>query len=115
MDAADADEEAMYTAERIIGYQKSRPDARIAVLYRTNFLSRVMEEKLRRYNLKYRIAGGFSFYERAEIKDMFGFLTIALNPQDSVHVLRVINSQVRGIGNSTSVDLQEIGWVWETS
>jgi DNA helicase-2/ATP-dependent DNA helicase PcrA len=92
MEASDSDEEAMFTAERILGYQKSRPDARIAVLYRTNFLSRVMEEKLRRYNMKYRIAGGFSFYERAEIKDMIGYLTIALNPQDSVHVLRVINS-----------------------
>jgi Superfamily I DNA and RNA helicases len=65
MEASDSDEEAMFTAEKILGYQKSRPDARIAVLYRTNFLSRVMEEKLRRYNMKYRIAGGFSFYERA--------------------------------------------------
>ena len=53
MEASDSDEEAMFTAERILGYQKSRPDARIAVLYRTNFLSRVMEEKLRRYNMKY--------------------------------------------------------------
>ncbi len=86
MEASDADEEAMFVAERILGYQKSRPDARIAVLYRTNFLSRVLEEKLRRYNMKYRIAGGFSFYERAEIKDMIRYLTIALNPQDSVHV-----------------------------
>src|SRR5205823_2011404 len=72
MEASDADEEAMFTAERILGILKSRPDSRIAVLYRTNFLSRVLEEKLRRYNMKYRIAGGFSFYERAEIKDMIG-------------------------------------------
>jgi len=115
MEASDSDEEAMFTAERILGYQKSRPDARIAVLYRTNFLSRVMEEKLRRYNMKYRIAGGFSFYERAEIRDMIGYLTIALNPQDSVHVLRVINSPVRGIGKSTTDTLQEIAVDRETS
>ena len=115
MEASDADEEAMYVAERIIAYQRGRPDARVAVLYRTNFLSRVMEEKLRRYNLKYRIAGGFSFYERAEIKDMIGYLTIALNPQDSVHVLRVINSPVRGIGKSTTDTLQDIAVERETS
>jgi DNA helicase II / ATP-dependent DNA helicase PcrA len=115
MEASDSDEEAMFTAEKILGYQKSRPDARIAVLYRTNFLSRVMEEKLRRYNLKYRIAGGFSFYERAEIKDMIGYLTIALNPQDSVHVLRVINSPARGIGKSTTDTLQDIAVERETS
>jgi len=115
MEASDSDEEAMFTAEKILGYQKSRPDARIAVLYRTNFLSRVMEEKLRRYNMKYRIAGGFSFYERAEIKDMIGYLTIALNPQDSVHVLRVINSPARGIGKSTTDTLQDIAVERETS
>src|SRR5436190_18461029 len=51
MEAADAEEEAMFVAEKIMAYQRSRPDARIAVLYRTNFLSRVLEEKLRRYNL----------------------------------------------------------------
>jgi ATP-dependent DNA helicase UvrD/PcrA len=115
MEASDSDEEAMFTAEKILGYQKSRPDARIAVLYRTNFLSRVMEEKLRRYNMKYRIAGGFSFYERAEIKDMIGYLTISLNPQDSVHVLRVINSPARGIGKSTTDTLQDIAVERETS
>ncbi|HLQ76630.1 MAG TPA: UvrD-helicase domain-containing protein [Terriglobia bacterium] len=115
MEAGDADEEAMFVAEQIIGHIKSRPDARIAVLYRTNFLSRVMEEKLRRYNMKYRIAGGFSFYERAEIRDMIGYLTIALNPQDSVHLLRVINSPVRGIGKSTIDTLQDIAVERETT
>jgi len=115
MQSADAEEEAMYVAETIMGYQRSRPDARIAVLYRTNFLSRVLEEKLRRYNLKYRIAGGFSFYERAEIKDLIAYLTISLNPQDSVHVLRVINSPARGIGKSTIDALQDLAVERETS
>src|SRR5262249_45269027 len=75
---------------------------------RTNFLSRIIEEKLRRYNMKYRIVGGFSFYERAEIKDMISYLTVALNPHDSVHLLRVINTPVRGIGKTTTDALENL-------
>src|SRR5580765_87427 len=83
LDAADADEEAMFTAERIMHHQRNQPNNHIAVLYRTNFLSRVLEEKMRRYNMKYKIVGGFSFYERSEIKDLISYLTVALNPTDS--------------------------------
>src|SRR5207244_2524755 len=101
-------EESMYVADRILFHQKADPSARIAVLYRTNFLSRVLEEKLRRYNMKYRIVGGFSFYERAEIKDMISYLTVALNPHDSINLLRVINSPTRGIGKTTTDALEEI-------
>src|SRR5499427_6655627 len=108
MESADAEEEAMYVAERILHHQKQDAGARIAVLYRTNFLSRILEEKLRRYNMKYRIVGGFSFYERAEIKDMISYLTVALNPHDSVNLLRVINSPPRGIGKTTTDTLEEL-------
>jgi len=108
LEAADAEEEAMYVAERILYHQKGDPGARIAVLYRTNFLSRILEEKLRRYNMKYRIVGGFSFYERAEIKDLVSYLTVALNPHDSVHLLRVINVPARGIGKTTTDALEEL-------
>jgi DNA helicase-2/ATP-dependent DNA helicase PcrA len=108
MEAADAEAEAMYVAERILFHQKADPSARIVVLYRTNFLSRVLEEKLRRYNLKYRIVGGFSFYERAEIKDMMSYLTVSLNPHDSVNLLRVINVPPRGIGKTTTDTLEEL-------
>jgi DNA helicase-2/ATP-dependent DNA helicase PcrA len=108
LEAGDAEEEAMYVAERILYHQKADPSARIAVLYRTNFLSRILEEKLRRYNMKYRIVGGFSFYERAEIKDMISYLTVALNPHDSINLLRVINSPPRGIGKTTTDSLEEI-------
>src|SRR5437667_2133641 len=107
-EAADAEEEAMYVADRILYHQKADPSARIAILYRTNFLSRVLEEKLRRYNLKYRIVGGFSFYERAEIKDLISYLTVSLNPHDSVHLLRVINTPPRGIGKTTTDTLEEL-------
>src|SRR5919108_6205921 len=108
MEAADAEEEAMYVAERLLYHQKADPSARLAVLYRTNFLSRILEEKLRRYNMKYRIVGGFSFYERSEIKDMISYLTVALNPHDSVHLLRVINVPPRGIGKTTTDMLEEL-------
>src|SRR5262249_60697845 len=75
---------------------------------RWTFLVRVFEETRRRYNLKYRIVGGFSFYERAEIKDMISYLTIALNPNDSVHLLRIINSPARAIGKTTTDALEEL-------
>jgi DNA helicase-2/ATP-dependent DNA helicase PcrA len=108
MESADAEAEAMYVADRLLYHQKSDPSARLAVLYRTNFLSRVLEEKLRRYNLKYKIVGGFSFYERAEIKDMISYLTVALNPHDSVNLLRIINAPPRGIGRTTTDTLEEV-------
>jgi DNA helicase II / ATP-dependent DNA helicase PcrA len=108
MESGDADEEAMYVAERLLYHQKADPSAHIAVLYRTNFLSRILEEKLRRYNMKYRIVGGFSFYERAEIRDMISYLTVSLNPHDSINLLRVINSPPRGIGKTTTDALEEL-------
>lgn len=115
LEAADAEEEAMFVAERILVHAKAQPLDRIAVLYRTNFLSRVLEEKLRRYNMKYRVVGGFSFYERAEIKDMISYLTVALNPQDSVNVMRIINVPVRGIGKTTTDALADLAVERETS
>jgi DNA helicase-2/ATP-dependent DNA helicase PcrA len=115
LEAADAEEEAMFVAERIIAHAKSQPLDHVAVLYRTNFLSRVIEEKLRRYNMKYRIVGGFSFYERAEIKDMISYLTVALNPEDSINLMRIINVPVRGIGKTTTDTLADLAVERETS
>jgi len=108
MEASDAEEEAMYVAERLLYHHKADPSGHMAVLYRTNFLSRILEEKLRRYNMKYRIVGGFSFYERAEIKDMMSYLTVSLNPHDSVNLLRIVNSPPRGIGKTTTDTLEEV-------
>src|SRR5262245_4464163 len=115
LEAADGEEEAMFVAERILVHAKAQPLDRIAVLYRTNFLSRVIEEKLRRYNMKYRVVGGFSFYERAEIKDMISYLTVALNPEDSVNLMRIINVPVRGIGKTTIDALADLAVERETS
>ena len=75
---------------------------RAAVLYRTNSQSRLFEEAMRRYRLKYHVVGGFSFYERAEIKDMISYLKVIHNPDDSISLLRVINTPTRGIGKTRS-------------
>src|SRR5262249_30771425 len=76
-------------------------DSRAAILYRTNSQSRLFEEALRRYGLKYHVIGGFSFYERTEIKDLISYLKVIHNPDDSISLQRVINTPARGIGKST--------------
>jgi len=82
------------------------PDCTVAVLYRTNAQSRVIEDALMRSGLSYRIVGGVRFYERKEIKDSLAFLKLLINPHDDVSVRRVINVPARGIGKGVldSVD-----------
>lgn len=72
-----------------------------AVLYRTNSQSRAIEESLRRMNIKYKVVGGLSFYQRKEIKDLLAYLRFALNQQDEASFRRIINLPKRGIGDST--------------
>ncbi|MDQ3292235.1 MAG: UvrD-helicase domain-containing protein [Bacteroidota bacterium] len=72
-----------------------------AILYRTNAQSRAMEEALRKMNIKYRIIGGLSFYQRKEIKDLIAYLRLTVNPNDEQALRRVINYPKRGIGDST--------------
>ena len=74
-----------------------------AVLYRTNSQSRAIEEALRRNNVKYKIIGGLSFYQRKEIKDILAYLRFAINQQDEQALRRIINLPKRGIGPA-SVD-----------
>ncbi len=78
------------------------------MLYRTNSQSRLFEEAMRRYSLKYKVVGGFSFYERSEIKDMISYLKVILNPDDSISLLRVINTPTRGIGKGTIDTLENL-------
>ncbi len=104
-EAPDGENEALFAADTINRYVRQAGEsgdvARAAVLYRTNSQSRLFEEAMRRYQLKYHVVGGFSFYERAEIKDMISYLKVVLNPDDSVSLMRVINTPVRGIGKTT--------------
>jgi DNA helicase II / ATP-dependent DNA helicase PcrA len=104
-EAPDGENEALFAADTINKYVRAAGEsgetARAAVLYRTNSQSRLFEEAMRRYQLKYHVVGGFSFYERAEIKDLISYLKVIQNPDDSVSLLRVINTPVRGIGKTT--------------
>lgn len=72
-----------------------------AILYRTNAQSRAMEDALRKKDIKYRIFGGLSFYQRKEIKDVLSYLRLLVNPNDEEALKRVINYPARGIGQTT--------------
>jgi DNA helicase II / ATP-dependent DNA helicase PcrA len=103
--AFDADAEARWVAAKIVEHRREDYDLRAAVLYRTNSQSRVFEEAMRRAGLAYNIVGGFSFYERMEVRDIIAYLKLALNPNDSIALQRVINSPPRGIGKQTVDEL----------
>jgi DNA helicase II / ATP-dependent DNA helicase PcrA len=85
--------------ERLVEQGESRDE--IAVFYRTNAQSRVLEDMLVRYGVGYQVIGGTRFYERAEIKDALAYLTLLVNPADTVAFGRAVNSPRRGIGNTT--------------
>ncbi len=102
----DADSEARFVAYEIERIKRREAETRFAVLYRTNAQSRVFEEALRRQRIDYNIVGGFSFYERAEVKDIIAYLKLALNPHDSIALLRVINTPPRGLGKTSLDELQ---------
>src|SRR3954452_17216021 len=85
--------------ERLVDEGVSR--AEIAVFYRTNAQSRVLEDMLRRANIDYQVIGGPKFYDRAEIKDAIAYLTFLINPQDAGAFTRVANSPRRGIGQTS--------------
>ncbi len=107
-EAEDGEQEALFIAETIRKMLASDPRTHAAVLYRTNFQSRQIEEALRRYSLPYKVVGGLSFYQRAEIKDVLAYLHLLLNPRDNVSLLRVLNVPARGIGKTTAEQLDAI-------
>ena len=77
----------------------------VAVFYRTNAMSRVLEDTLNRFDLPYQVIGGTKFYERAEIKDAVAYLSLLANPSDQVSFARVVNSPRRGIGSTSQARL----------
>jgi ATP-dependent DNA helicase UvrD/PcrA len=100
-EAFDGEQEALFIADTIEKLLSANPRHRVAVLYRTNFQSRQIEEALRRYRREYIVVGGLSFYQRAEVKDALSYLKAISSPQDSVSLLRIINTPARGIGKTT--------------
>ena len=95
--------EARFVAGEIEGLvdQHGLTRDEIAVFYRTNAQSRVLEDILVRYELPYQVIGGTKFYERAEIKDAVAYLQLLVNPADEVSFSRVVNSPRRGIGDTS--------------
>jgi DNA helicase-2/ATP-dependent DNA helicase PcrA len=87
--------------------QPGRSFRHVAILYRTNAQSRVLEDACRRHNIPYIIVGGLKFYDRKEVKDMLAYLHVLVNPQDSVSLRRMINVPIRGIGSGTVEKLEE--------
>jgi DNA helicase-2/ATP-dependent DNA helicase PcrA len=97
----DAENEALFVADTIEKHLVANPEDHVAVLYRTNSQSRQIEEALRRYGRAYKVVGGFSFYQRAEIRDTVAYLRLAVSSSDSTSLLRIINTPARGIGRTT--------------
>ena len=102
-EAVDARAEAAYVAQRVadLAAADDIDESHIAVMYRTNAQSRAMEEAFRARGMRYRLLGGFSFYQRAEVKDALAYVRLALFPEDDVAFLRVLNTPPRGIGKVT--------------
>ena len=118
-EAPDGENEALFIADSIQKFLRKAADEqaepKCAVLYRTNSQSRLVEEAMRRYGIAYTMVGGFSFYERAEIKDLLSYLKLVQNPHDSIALQRVVNTPARGIGKTTMETLERIALETGTS
>ena len=99
----DEHEEARWVAAEIerLGEEHGVERSDVAVFYRTNAMSRVLEDTLNRFDVPYQVIGGTKFYDRAEIKDAVAYLSLLVNPADLVSFQRVVNSPRRGIGSTT--------------
>jgi DNA helicase-2/ATP-dependent DNA helicase PcrA len=101
-EAQDERDEAAYVAEKVGELEQEGLAARdMAVFYRTNAQSRVLEEVFVRYGIPYQVIGGTKYYERREVKDGFAYLQVLINPDDQVALKRVLNSPKRGIGDTS--------------
>lgn len=98
---SDTEEEAEYIAQNIMNLRNKYNLSNFAVLYRINAQSRAIEDALIKRGLNYKVTGGFSFYERKEIKDISAYLKVIHNPSNDVDLLRIINAPKRGIGKAT--------------
>lgn len=116
--ASDEYAETEYVAEQI--RQLMQDDSALdyddfAILYRTNAMSRVMEETLRKRRLPFQIIGGTGYYERKEILDLMAYLTLIVNPADDLSFRRIVNEPKRGIGAATINKLSDIALMNDVS
>ncbi|MCQ6277028.1 DNA helicase PcrA [Bacillus sp. V3B] len=95
--------------------QENRKWSEMAILYRTNAQSRVMEEVLLKSNIEYTIVGGTKFYDRKEIKDILAYLRLIANPDDDISLQRIINVPKRGIGSSSVDKMANFATNYDTS
>ena len=100
-EASSGEDEAGYVAKKVQELSENLGQTQCAVLYRTNAQSRSFEEAFRRGGTSYHIVGGFSFYDRTEVKDVLAYIRFCTNFEDSVSLERIINTPPRGIGRST--------------
>ena len=107
-EARDARAEAEYVSERVSEIQREDSGMHCAVMYRTNAQSRAFEEAFRARGIRYRLLGGFSFYQRAEIRDIFAYVRLAMFQDDDIALLRVLNTPPRGIGKVTVESLRAL-------
>jgi DNA helicase-2/ATP-dependent DNA helicase PcrA len=106
-EARDAQSEAEFVAGELERILNDDSEQTCAVEYRTNFQSRAFEEVFRRRGLRYKLVGGFSFYNRAEVKDALAYVRLAMHPEDDISLLRVLNVPPRGIGKTTVDTVRE--------
>src|SRR5205807_8823457 len=111
----DARAEAEYVSERVNEIQREDSAARCAVMYRANAQSRAFEEAVRARGIRYRLLGGFSFYQRAEIRDVLAYVRLAMFFDDDIALLRVVNTPPRGIGKVTVESLRALARQRHTS
>jgi DNA helicase II / ATP-dependent DNA helicase PcrA len=106
--APDHRSEAEFVANRIEHLQATGANLdKIAILYRTNAQSRVLEERFLRSNVAYKLVGGTSFYDRQEIKDILSLARLAINPDDDIAIKRALKRPKRGVGDASISKLEE--------
>lgn len=104
----DEREEAAWVADRIRQLNRMGEGyGSVAILYRTNAQSRVLEEMLMRSGVPYKVFGGQKFYDRREVKDVIAYMRVIVNPSDDMSLRRIINVPKRSIGDSTVQELQD--------
>jgi DNA helicase-2/ATP-dependent DNA helicase PcrA len=106
IECRDEHEEARAVCAELVSLLRERPGSDIAVFYRVNAQSRVLEDMMVRQGIGYRVVGGTKFYQRAEIKDLLAYLRVLVNESDDLSLLRVINTPRRGLGEVAIARLQ---------